>query len=234
MSRGKVVIVCGLIGSGKSSLSRELAEALGEGTLHLEEPDEKGGRNPFLSDYYKDPARWALTMQIHLLAYRYSQHLQAQWHSMNTGNHSLLDSSYWQDTAFAHLQLKLGLMSQREFDTYSLIYRGMTASVMLPSVCLRVLVSPEIANQRVARRMEKETGRRCETAIDLDYLRGLDREIDHMVGVLRSQGVTILDVPWDTDRDSPEARRSAVESLASRIQALSPVDSFLDLHRRAV
>ena len=80
MPRGKVVIVCGIIGSGKSSLSRELADALGEGTLWLKEPDETGG-NPYLGDYYGDPKRWAFTMQLALLAHRFSQHQHAQWAS---------------------------------------------------------------------------------------------------------------------------------------------------------
>lgn len=232
ISRGKVVVVCGLMGGGKSVLSQELATALGPGTLHLSEPDEKEGRNPYLADYYADPGRWATTMQIHLLGTRYAQHLHAQWHSMNTGHHAVMDSSYWQDTCFARLQLASGLMSPREFGTYSKLYQAMTASVLLPTVCLRVLVSPETAIRRIQSRMEKETGRKCESAVSLDYLRGLDREIDHMVGVLRHQGVTVLDVPWDTDRGSSEARAHTVEGLASRIIGLEPPDLFLDMHRR--
>jgi len=230
----KVIIIEGLIGSGKSHLSRELGTALGPDTLTLLEPDEKNEANPYLADYYGDPKRWSLTMQMHLLAMRYRMHLHAQWHALQSHGHAILDRSYFGDTAFARLQLRLGLMSQREFDTYATLYHAMTASVMLPSICIRILVSPETANQRVGRRMEAETGRKCETAIDLDYLRGLEREIDHMVGVLRAQGVVILDVPWDANRDSPETRRSTVESLAARIQALEPPDLFLDMHRRAL
>ena len=66
--RGKVIIVTGIIGAGKSSLSRELAQELGG--LFLSEPDEKAaatGSNPYLSDFYADQSRWALTMQLHLL-----------------------------------------------------------------------------------------------------------------------------------------------------------------------
>lgn len=230
----KVVIVEGLIGSGKSHLSRELGTALGPNTLTLLEPDEKNEANPYLADYYGDPKRWSLTMQTHLLAMRYRMHLHAQWHVMQDHGHAVMDRSFQGDTAFARLQLRLGVMSQREFNTYAMLYQGMTAAVMLPSVCIRILVSPETANQRVGRRMEAETGRKCESAIDLDYLKGLEREIDHMVGVLRSQGVVILDVPWDADRDSEDARKSTVESLAARIQALEPPDLFLDMHRRAL
>jgi hypothetical protein len=60
----------------------------------------------------------------------------------------------------------------------------------------------------------------------------LELEIDHMTGVLRSQGVTVLDMPWDTTRETEETRQAAVEALAARIRGFSPPDFFLDLHRR--
>jgi deoxyadenosine/deoxycytidine kinase len=124
-------------------------------------------------------------------------------------------------------------MSEREFQTYQTLYHGMTAAVLLPTVCLRVLVSPETAQQRVLKRMEQETGRKCETAISLEYLRGLDQEIDHMVGVLKQQGVVVYDIPWDEDRDTPKARISAIAGIAARVQNLTPPDLFLDMHRRS-
>jgi deoxyadenosine kinase len=233
-NRGKVIIVCGLIGSGKSTLSRELAETLGPNTLWLSEPDEKSGRNPYLADYYKDPARWAFTMQVHLLGLRYKMHLQAQWYAMNTGNSAVMDSSYWQDTAFARLQLANGLMSKWEFETYATMYQSMTASVLLPTMCLRTLVSPETSLQRISSRMTKELGRKCETAVSMDYLQGLDKEIDRMVSILKQQGVGVLEIPWDVDRDSPESRRSAVEELADSILNYETSDLFLDHHRRVI
>lgn len=237
MARKKVVIVEGLISGGKTTLTRELGQALGDKTLILIEPDEKGpngGANPYLADYYEDSSRWSFTMQTHLLALRYRMHLHAQWHAMQGEGHAILDRSYFGDTAFARLQVKMGLMTEREFGTYTALYHSMTATVMLPTVCLRVLVSPETAGRRIMSRMEKETGRACESTVSLDYLRGLDQEIDHMVDVLRRQGVVVLDVPWDEDRDTTEIRRAAVEGLAARIQNLNPPDLFLDMHRRTI
>lgn len=230
--RHKNVAVVGLIGSGKTTLSQELAQTLG--ALWLSEPDEKNDTNPYLADYYKEPVRWAFTLQVHMLGLRLRQQLHAQWHVMNGMGNAVLDSSYWQDTAFARLQLRTGLMSEREFQTYSSIYQAMTASVMLPSILIRVLTSPEVCQNRVRKRMEKETGRKCESVIDLSYLQGLETEIDHMVNVLRAQGVTVMDVPWDTDRDTPESRSAAIEALAHRIQSLSPPDFFLNQHRRTL
>jgi len=230
----KVVIVEGIIGAGKSILSKELGKALGPTTLMLLEPDEKNNANPYLSSFYADRARWAFTMQLHLLQARYAMHLQAQWHVLNGHGDAVLDRSYFGDTAFARLQLALGDMTEREFKTYQAIYQRMTASVLLPNVCVRLLVAPRVAQQRIMRRMGVETGRSCESVIEVSYLEGLDREIDHMTAVLRQQGVTVFDMPWDVDRLSEEDRHQAVEGLAARIHGLQPVDHFLDLHRRTI
>lgn len=228
----KVIIVEGIIGAGKSVLARELGRALGPTTLLLLEPDEKANANPYLADFYGDRPRWAFTMQLHLLQARFAMHLQAQWHVMNRTGHAVLDRSYFGDTSFARLQIANGDMTPREFATYQAIYHRMTASVLLPNVCVRLLVAPRVAQQRITRRMEVETGRKCETAVDEGYLTALDREIDHMTGVLKAQGVTVFDMPWDVDRLSEADRQQAVEGLAARINGLRPLDMFLDLHRR--
>ena len=159
-------------------------------------------------------------------------HQLAQWWTLEGRGHVVLDRSYFGDTCFARLQLQNGLMSQREFVTYTALYHAMTASVLLPSVCVRTLVSPETAIERIRARMEKQQGRKCEVAVTSAYLTGLDCEIDHMCTVLEAQGVPTLHVPWDEDRATPEDRRRAVQGLISRILARAPADPFLDLHRR--
>ena len=51
MNRGRVAIVEGIIGAGKSTFSKELSQALGDDTLLLLEPDEKDNANPYLSSF---------------------------------------------------------------------------------------------------------------------------------------------------------------------------------------
>ena len=235
MQRGKVIIIEGIIGAGKSSFTRELAAEFGTGTLHLQEPDEKNNANPYLADFYTSQQRWSYTMQTHLLQARYKMHLHAQWHAMTTGENAVLDRSYFGDTAFARLQLKMGDMSQREFDTYQSIYHAMTAHVLLPNVCVHLRVSPEVARQRIIRRMEDETGRRCEDVISLQYLQDLSIEEEQVVKVLEAQGVKILNLPWDEDRNDASSRHEMIRDIAGYItQYQPPGDMFLDLHRRTV
>lgn len=232
--REPVIIIEGPIGAGKSTLADELGEAMGPSTLVLHEPDEKNDANPYLADYYTDPSRWSLTMQLHLLGLRFGMHLDAQWHALNGRGPAVLDRSFYGDTGFARLQRALGIMSEREFNTYSRIYQHMTSFVLYPTVCIRILVSPEVCNERIARRMEIQEGRKCEKAIDLGYLKKLDKEIDHVVSVLKFHGTMILDVPYDVDRDTKQQRQQAVRGLASRIGAIDPPDHFLDLHNRII
>ena len=235
MSKGKVIIVEGIIGAGKSSFSNELASRLGENTLYLQEPDEQNNANPYLSDFYSSPRRWAYTMQTHLLQARYKMHLNAQWHAMTSGNDAVLDRSYFGDTAFARLQLNMGDMSQREFETYQSIYHAMTASVLLPTVCVHLKVSPHVARERIIRRMEDQTGRRCEDVISLKYLEDLAVEEEKVIHALDAQGVRVLNLPWDEDRKNPELRQDTIAGIAEYIKSYQPRgDMFLDLHRRTI
>lgn len=230
----KAIIIEGPIGSGKSVLTKELAKALGVNTLVLMEPDEKDDANPYLALYYEQPARFAFTMQVHLLSLRYEMHMLAQSYSMNGQGHSICDRSYYGDTCFAKLQLKLGFMTHREFNTYSRLYHNMTRHVLHPNICVRLLVSPETCLERIQKRSIEQTGRACESGIDKDYLVQLDEEISNMTKILRQHGVVVFDIPWDANRDTPELRESAIKGLVSRIVEVHPQNRFLSFHGRII
>lgn len=231
--RQPVIIVEALIGAGKTTLVRELGELLGNKTLVLVEPaakEEGKFYNPYLQNYYSDPARYSLTMQIHLLAMRFRMHKHAQWHALAGAGPALLDRSFYGDVSFAHLQKEMGYMTAHEFQTYQTIYQAMTASVLLPSICIRLLVDPENCNQRIAERMQRLEGRRCEQAISLEYLEKLDVEIGRMTQVLQGQGVEIVEVDYNEARSASE-RLPVLQELAERINSFQVLDIF-NLHRR--
>ena len=197
------------------------------------EPDEENGQNPYLASFYGDMNRWAFTMQIHLLQARFRMHQNAQWMAMSGKGPVLLDRSYFGDTAFARLQLVQGTMTPEEYETYRGIYSAMTASVLLPNVCVLLEVSPEVAAERIDRRASQRAGRKCEKVIDLEYLRQLDTEIQQMVETLGSQGVQIVKVPYDQDRPSLEARRHVVEKVSNLVMKTPAPDLFAS-HRRSI
>lgn len=238
MDDGKVIIIEGGIGSGKTELSQELGIALtevsGSPALVLIEPataEEAGGTNPYLADYYGDQRRWALIMQVHLLQERFRMHLEAQWYAMSGRGHAVIDRSFYGDVAFLALQHRDGHVDEREYRTYKRLYATMTSFVRLPSVCVRLLVEPEVASRRIDERASRIAGRRCESVVDVGYLRRLDEEIDRVVSELRLGGVTVTEVHWDQDRPVTEDRHAAVRALASRI-ARTPEPTLTEMHRR--
>jgi len=231
--RGKVIGIEGLIGAGKTEFSKALATSLGSETQLFIEPDEKDNANPYLARYYEDAARWSFTMQIHLLSLRFRIHKQAQWFAMNTGGSAVIDRTYQGDTAFARLQYRNGLVDDNEFATYQNIYHAMTASVLLPTVCIHLITKPETSVVRINKRMQEQTGRQCESSIPIEYLIGLDQEIHRMVEVLDQQGVQIIKLDWDVPRSAQEITQAAQE-IAQVILSKTTPDLFLDLHRRTI
>ena len=64
----KYICIEGVIGVGKTSLTRMLGEWLDAKVIY-ERPEE----NPFLQDFYKDPQRFAFQAQLFFLLSRYRQ-----------------------------------------------------------------------------------------------------------------------------------------------------------------
>jgi deoxyadenosine/deoxycytidine kinase len=60
--RSAVIWLEGVIGAGKTTLARHLADA-----FHWRAIEEIVDGNPYLDRFYADPARWAFAMQVHLL-----------------------------------------------------------------------------------------------------------------------------------------------------------------------
>ena len=56
----------------------------------------------------------------------------------------------------------------------------------------------------------------------------------HMINVLGSQGVDIIEVPWDQDLGREDARADSIQRVADRILAANSPSPFLDLHRRTI
>ena len=229
-NNSKVIIIEGIIGAGKTTFSNLLAEELNG--LWLREPDEKNG-NPYLEKFYTDQSRWALTMQLHLLNMRYRMHLTAQWTHINMKKNVVIDRSYFGDTAFARLQLKNGSLSVDEYNTYAMCYQNMTSNVLLPQICIYLDIKPEIAAERIRKRMEIETGRTCENVIDINYLKQLESEELIVIETLQKIGVFVIKLDWDTDRKESEMK-SIIKDIVCKINDYKVPDMLLDLHRRTM
>ena len=205
---GAVIIVEGNIGAGKSTFAQILARALdGE---YLPEPAD--GTNPYLADYYRDPARWAFEMQMFLLTRRYRAQKYAQSKVRHNGGFVVLDRSYYGDVCFANVQRQLGYFSDRDYATYLSHHTDMKVNLEPPAVVIFLNVSPEICKHRIGRRLSEREGRRCESGIGMDYLDRLDHEISALANNMEGNSI-VKRLPWNGEKTEEEIR-SVCEGFA--------------------
>lgn len=208
-----VIIVEGNIGAGKSTFAQHLARALdGE---YLPEPAD--GTNPYLEDYYRDPARWAFEMQMFLLTRRYRAQKYAQGKVRHGGGFVVLDRSYYGDVCFANVQKQLGYFSERDYETYLSHHTDMKVNLEPPAVAFFLSVDTSVCKERINRRLSEKEGRKCESGITLDYLDRLDAEIKKLADSLKGK-TNVRELPWTAERGDDAISR-ACESFALDIAA---------------
>jgi deoxyadenosine/deoxycytidine kinase len=219
--RTRVVAVEGIIGSGKSTLTKQIAEAMNLRPLF--EPVET---NPYLEDFYKDPRKHAFPMQIELLMQRYNMQQLAARESVHGVAYSgaILDRSLPGDRVFCELHRRGGNISEREWNTYENAYRIMTCSLIPPSVLIYLDVDPSIALNRVQKR-----ARGAESTMSLEYLSQLRAGYLDMLSEIEagghawSRGMDIIRLPWNTDHLSVEPILFAIhEKLGIEYQPAKP------------
>ena len=145
----------------------------------------------------------------------------------------VIDRSYFGDTAFARLQVKNNVMTQDEYDTYTMCYHNMTSNILLPQVCIHLITSPDVSSSRINNRMEIETGRKCESVINLKYLEELAHEEDLMIDTLEKQGVKVFRLEWNENKNTSEIKQSIKELVKNMREYIVP-DLLLDYHRRTI
>lgn len=193
---GGVIIVEGNIGAGKSTFAQHLARALdGE---YLPEPAD--GTNPYLEDYYRDPAQWAFEMQMFLLTRRYRAQKYAQGKVRHKGGFVVLDRSYYGDVCFANVQRQLGYFSERDYETYLSHHADMKVNLEPPAMAIFLCVDTSVCKERINRRLSEKEGRKCESGISLDYLDRLDSEIKELADSLKGKTI-VKDLPWTAERN---------------------------------
>lgn len=151
--------IAGMIGAGKSTLATALGQHLGIDTYY-----EPVADNDYLADFYKDTARYSFAMQVYLLNRRFQQHQEIIWR----GKSAVQDRTIYEDSIFAKMLAKTGLMDERDYKTYVSLFRNMSNFMCKPSVIIYLDVSPEASAERIRMR-----SRDIEQKIELGYLQAL-------------------------------------------------------------
>jgi len=153
----------GVIGVGKTSLARQLARGY-DGRLVLERHDE----NPFLEDFYKEPARYAFQTQLFFLLSRYQQ-LQELGQQDVFHPLTISDYIFAKDKIFAYLNLE-----ERELKLYESVYSTVEKSVSQPDLVIYLQSSAERLMHNIKRR-----GRSYEKHITEEYIQALKEAYNH-------------------------------------------------------
>lgn len=171
------VAVEGVIGAGKSTLARMLAERAG-GRLVLEEFED----NPFLSRFYEDSARWAFQTQLTFLASRFKQQRGLASRDL-FHRHLVADYTFDKDRIFAHVTL-----SGDELQLYETLYSIMEPNAATPDLVIYLRSSVERLLKNIDQR-----GRPYEAGMDPAYLAELTEAYDRYFFHYRKGPLLVVD-----------------------------------------
>ena len=152
------IAIEGPIGVGKTSLAKLLSKRL-SAKLILEKFED----NPFLSEFYNDPTRFAFQTQLFFLLQRYQQQQDIRQVDMF---HNLLISDYMfiKDRLFASLNL-----DDKEMNLYDSIANMMERNVINPDLIIYLQADTATLMKNIDKR-----GRNFESNISYEYINELN------------------------------------------------------------
>lgn len=189
--------IAGMIGAGKSTLATSLGEHLGIDVYY-----EPIADNEYLEDFYRDTARYSFATQIYLLNRRFAQHQEIIWR----GRSAVQDRTIYEDSVFAKMLAKTGLMEERDYRTYVELFRNMSNLMCRPNVIIYLDVSPERSMERIQAR-----SRDVESGITLGYLTALHEGYEEFIKNI-SRVIPVIRVDYDRFATAEEMARVIQEN----------------------
>lgn len=203
------IVVEGPVGSGKTALAQRLAQ-----TLHANELPDRARANPFLESFYREPARYALPMQLACLNQRASQ--LEQWHAaMLAGQRMVSNFLYARDRLYAALTLP-----EDELALYDALVARLTLPAQRVDLVILLQATPSLLRERIARR-----GLPGESVIEEDYLQRLTDAYGELFHRYNEAPVLIV----DTARFNPVDNDVDFRTLLTRIENMRGRKAFLNL-----
>lgn len=188
----------GIIGVGKSTLARRIAEQL-RGQVFLEPIKD----HPILPLFYKNMRSWSYPLQMDLMTRRHRQvkdiirYLREEPHSGRHPRVAIQDRTVDGDMVFAKLLNDQGDMDDVLYGSYLETVRDYIRDhIVDPDVILFLRVEPTIAHERILKRMAEDPTRQYEQAVPLDYLERLAAGYEKMIHQV-SQRTKVIEINWN-------------------------------------
>ena len=183
---GKVIVVDGNIGVGKTTFTRRIAHAL---DMVMVDEDFEG--NPYLSDFYRDQVTWAYKTQEWFVRDRFESYKKAL--SLTRNRNLIVDRPPASTFVFSTALYEDGKLTEEEYDNLMDMYHNLNAGVTQPDVYIYLDASPDRCMRTI-----KSRGRAMEQSIPLEYLQHLDAVWKRLNGTLYDQSTCqILVVDWE-------------------------------------
>ena len=193
--------ISGNIGSGKTTLTRMLAEHYGWTPKY-----ESVTYNPYLEDYYRDIPRWSYNLETYFLAQRFKDLLEiSKSDDVVIQDRTILEGVH----IFVENNREMGNLSERDYDTYMQIFSLMMSMVSLPDLLIYLRSSVSHLVSQIQKR-----GRDYEQSMSLDYLGGLNEKYEKWIEGYKGKLLII-----DADMLDFENRPEDFESITDKIDA---------------
>jgi deoxyadenosine/deoxycytidine kinase len=163
MTEANYVVIEGVIGVGKTSLAKLLAERM-KARLVLEEVEE----NPFLEDFYRDPARYAFQVQIFFLLSRYRQQMEFPQQDL-FHEKTVSDYLFDKDKIFAYINL-----NEKELSLYERLWSFLYKEVPKADLVIYLQANTETLMHRI-----RERNRPYERSISSEYIQRLNEAYNY-------------------------------------------------------
>jgi deoxyadenosine/deoxycytidine kinase len=193
----EMIVVDGVVGSGKTTLMNILKEELG--VSGFEEPVMD---NPILGKFYHDRKRYAFPLQIFFLNRRFHMLKEAQAKKVS----SVMDRSIYGDVIFAKLLHDGGDMEKDEFDLYQDLLTNMLDHIEAPRLMIYLRADVDTAIDRIEKR-----GRDYEQIVERDYWERLNREYEAYFSAYNLSKLLMIEAKDYDIRDSEEDRKNVVQ-----------------------
>lgn len=153
----RFIAIEGVIGAGKTSLAKVLADKMHAGNI-LEEFEE----NPFLAKFYSDPPKYAFHTQIYFLLSRYRQQREIAQIDLFQSR-VITDYLFAKDRIFAEVNL-----NEDEFFLYDKIYSMLERDIPRADLVIYLQATPEVFYKRI-----KQRDRSYERGVEYEYVEKL-------------------------------------------------------------
>ena len=185
------IVVEGPLGVGKTSLAQLLAERI-QAKAILEETEG----NPFLTNFYGDPRRYAFQTQIYFLLRRFQK--QEEINQIDLFKRTVVsDFLFDKDRIFARINLDDG-----EFSLYEQVFQLLKATVIKPDLVIFLQARADILRERLRKR-----DREYEKSITRGYLEQVNQAFNEFffhytetpLLVINASDIDFVNVPSDLD-----------------------------------